>query len=157
MAHIPVSARQGVPILEGEEIVPLELLAGIELATSRQAGLRLKNSREEVLVVGYDVPAQKIFVDRRAAGPAWFDPGFGRHIQAAPLEVGSGVLDLQMFVDKSSVEVFAGQGSIVLTDQFFFCAEVSEIEVYSLDGRAHIDYLDSWKCASIWRSLEKNS
>ena len=147
--EVPLSSDWTIPILCGLDGTPLEINAEIKPAAASQIGMNFKTKEDDIVIVGYDVPAQKLFVDRRQAGNVDFESSFGRHIHAAPLALGSGAIHLQIFMDRSSVEVFAGGGSVVLTDLFFPSSGIDKVEVYAVNGNAQINHLDAWVLSSI--------
>ena len=95
-------------------------------------------------VVGYDVAKQELFIDRTKSGNTTFHSDFpGRH--AAPLKPGpDGKIKLHVLVDRYSVEAFANDGAVTITDLIFPKPESRGVQVYS-DGGAVEYTLDLWK------------
>ena len=60
----------------------------------------------------------QLYVDRTRSGDVGFDPTFPG-VQRAPLPAKDGVVHLRILVDWSSVEVFAQDGRLLITDQVF--------------------------------------
>jgi sucrose-6-phosphate hydrolase SacC (GH32 family) len=84
-----------------------------------------------------------LFIDRSQCSKTEFSPAFsGVHL--APLEPENGVIRLHIFVDRASVEVFANDGRVVLTDQIFPCGENSGLEIFSDGGEATLDSLEMY-------------
>jgi sucrose-6-phosphate hydrolase SacC (GH32 family) len=77
-----------------------------------------------------------LFVDRSRSGDTGFDAKFpGRH--AAPLDLTvTKAVKLDIFVDRCSVEVFANDGEVVISDLIFPSPASQEIELYSKGGKA---------------------
>ncbi|MDQ1301730.1 MAG: fructan beta-fructosidase [Chloroflexota bacterium] len=122
----------------------LEILADFRLGTASEVGLRVRVGADEATVVGYDVAAQEIFVDRTRSGDASFSADFpDRH--TAPLPAETGRVRLRIFVDRCSVEVFGGAGQAVLTDLIFPAPASRGLEVYSTGGEAFVERLDIWQ------------
>ena len=68
--------------------------------------------------IGYDAVKNELYVDRTRAGNTSFSPKFpGRY--TAPLKLNGRPLELDVFVDRMSVEVFAMNGEIVFTSLVF--------------------------------------
>ncbi|MDO3408292.1 GH32 C-terminal domain-containing protein [Saccharibacillus sp. CPCC 101409] len=84
-------------------------------------------------LIGVDAAANTLYVDRTRSGVSDFHELFaGRH--TAPLhdpvaESAGGALELRIFVDRSSVEVFAGDGKAAVTDLIFPRAGANGISV----------------------------
>jgi fructan beta-fructosidase len=94
-------------------------------------------------VIGIDPRAGQLFVDRTRSGQAGFPPQFaGRH--AAPLAIENGRVRLHVFVDWSSIEVFAANGEVVITDQIFPAPESGGVALYARGGAARLVSLDAW-------------
>ena len=78
-----------------------------------------------------------------------FDPTFAG-LQTAPLALNHGTLRLHILVDSSSVEVFADQGQVVLTDQIFPDAGSTGVSAFAQGGSAKLDDIEAWHLRSIW-------
>ena len=84
------------------------------------------------------------------SGNVAFSPSFPS-MEFAPLQLDrNGRVHLRIIVDRSSVEVFANDGRIAITDQVFPDAESDKIQVFSTGGRAQLDQLEIWQLKSIW-------
>jgi sucrose-6-phosphate hydrolase SacC (GH32 family) len=79
-----------------------------------------------------------------------FDNNFGRHIHAAPLQLEYSTLQLHIFIDRSSIEVFGNGGIVVITDLIFPNEKINEAAFYTLNGNAKILKLDAWELESIY-------
>ncbi|MGF7214598.1 fructan beta-fructosidase [Spirosoma lacussanchae] len=79
-----------------------------------------KNSQDETeaTAIGYDPVRQQLFLDRSRSGQTGFNNDFpGRF--TAPLKPQNGRVTLQVWVDRSSVEIFANDGQVTMTNQIF--------------------------------------
>ena len=132
--------------IEGEA---LELIAEFEVGTADSFGLKVRTGDGEETLVGYDVAAGEVFVDRMRSGDAGFHPEFAaRH--SGPLDVRDGRVRLHVFVDWSSLEVFGGRGQTTLTDQIFPASESDGVALFSEGGSARLVSLDVWDLVSAW-------
>jgi fructan beta-fructosidase len=130
----------------------LEILAEFEAGTAAELGLKVRVGRQEETVIGIDPRAGQLFVDRTRSGDVGFHPAFtGR--QVAPLPIENGRVRLHVFVDWSSIEVFAGQGEVVITDQIFPAPESDGVALYARGGTARLASLDAWPLDSIWPNV----
>jgi len=89
-----------------------------EAGTASEFGLKVRTGDGEETVIGIDPKAGQLIVDRTRSGQTGFHKEFGGR-QTAPLLVEHGRVRLRIFVDWSSVEVFSGDGQVVITDQIF--------------------------------------
>ncbi len=95
--------------------------------------------------VGYDAITHELYVERDAVE---FSIEFGgRHSRTVALE--NGILELRIFIDACSVEVFAAAGACVITDLLMRPLEPSEFALTSSGGALRIVKLDAW-------TLERN-
>jgi fructan beta-fructosidase len=138
-------ARQGIAG------TALEIVAEFEAGTAAELGLKVRTGEQEETVIGVDPRAGQLFVDRTRSGQVRFHPEFsGRH--TAPLPVENGRVSLHVFVDSSSVEVFAANGEVVVTDQIFPAPESVGVTLYARGGTARLVSLDAWPLDPIWRT-----
>lgn len=92
-------------------------------ATKTGVGVRVKKEeapkgKGDETVIGYDPSRQQVYVDRSRSGNVSFKKEFpGRF--TAPLKPQNGRISLQIWVDRSSVEVFGNDGEVTLTNQIF--------------------------------------
>ncbi|MCY9691397.1 glycoside hydrolase family 32 protein [Paenibacillus alginolyticus] len=123
--------------------------AEFELQTAAEFGLKVRTSNFSETVVGYEMEKQEIFVDRSRSGEVSFHADFsGRH--AVKAETSDGRLKLQIWVDTSSIEVFAGEGEAVITDLIFPGEEEQGLEIYALHGTVKLISLNITPLKSIW-------
>jgi fructan beta-fructosidase len=128
----------------------IELVANFAVGDAREVGLEVRCGGEQATRVGYDVRQQRVFVDRTKSGKVDFHPSFaGRH--GGPLKLlEGGRIKLHVFVDRSSVEVFANDGETVLTELVFPDLSSGVVRVYAEGGAAKLISLDGWQLRSIW-------
>jgi len=113
----------------------LALVAEIEPGTARRCGLRVRVGSGNATVVGYDAAAGCVFVDRTRSGTTGFSDAFAG-VHRAPYSLPGGLLRLEVYVDSASVEVFAGEGDAVLTDQIFPDPAGTGVELFAEAGGA---------------------
>lgn len=90
--------------------------------------------------VGYEAGTHELYVQRDAED---FSADFGgRHSRVVQLE--GGILELRIFLDASSVEVFADGGACVITDLLMRAIDPSEFALTSSGGVLRIVQMDVW-------------
>ncbi|MDP8980309.1 MAG: glycoside hydrolase family 32 protein [Acidobacteriota bacterium] len=143
----PVLRRSGQLDLRNHAKVnaPYELRATVHLGAAEEVGWKLFGSAGQATIVGYDVKRQELFVDRTHSGVVDFSGQFPART-VARLEA-RGSLEVDIVVDRSSVEVFAQQGRVAMTNLVFPLAGSSGVEFYSRGGKA----VATWKLESIGR------
>ena len=134
---------------EGVSGQTLEIVAEFEPQTADTVGLVVRSGGEEETVVGYDAVNRTVFVDRSTAGEADFHEGFASR-NAAPLPLLDGRVKLHVFVDRSSVEVFANDGLRTLTHRIFPDSASSGVSLMARGGEAQLVELTTWPLKSVW-------
>nr|WP_232331384.1 GH32 C-terminal domain-containing protein [Agromyces laixinhei] len=82
-------------------------------------GLSVLGDDEASTRIGYDAAEGRLFVDRSDSGNTGFHPAFASY-DDAPVELDeTGRVAITVYVDRSSVEVFTGDGRTTITDQAF--------------------------------------
>ena len=120
-----------------------EIIATMSPGDAREFGLQVRVGPHERTIIGYEVASQRIFIDRSQSGRVDFNERFpGR--QRAPLVLGARPLRLRVLLDRSSVEVFAGDGERVLSDQIFPAGGSLGLRAYARGGTAVIEQADLW-------------
>lgn len=105
-----------------------------------RVGLHVRVGDGQRTTVWVEPATGTVGLDRRRSGEVDFHPGFAAE-HTAPLPAGDGPLRLEVVVDVSSVEVFAGDGEVVLTDQVFPDPASTGLVLHAEDGEAHIRHL----------------
>lgn len=97
----------------------LQLNLGAENQPSFE--LTFSNDNGERLLIGFDAAEQHYFIDRRDSGPNTFSSDFSMRATAPKIDAGQGT-DITLYFDTCSVELFAGNGTTVMTSLFFSSA-----------------------------------
>ncbi|APX01733.1 glycosyl hydrolase family 32 [Arthrobacter sp. QXT-31] len=114
--------------------------------SASKAGITVLGNGGKSTVIGYDKAAGELYVDRSNSGSTDFHPLFAS-VEAAPVTVdGSGNVTLRIYVDRSSVEVFAQNGLRTITDQVFpeqaaFQQDANQVALFAEGGTARLKSL----------------
>ena len=127
---------------------PFEIRATMGLGAADEIGWKLLGSDGTATTVGYDIKRQELFVDRMHSGAVDFSPDFPTRTSVR-LAV-SGSLQLDILVDRSSVEVFAQRGQVAMTNLMFPPGGTRTAEFYSRGGKPGPITGDIWSLDSIW-------
>ncbi|MDQ6420303.1 glycoside hydrolase family 32 protein [Paenibacillus sp. LHD-117] len=134
----------GVAGVAGQQ---LELIARIRPGDASEVGLRFFASAdgEAYAEIVYDVAGGKLSMDRSRAGAG--DGG----VSVAPLSLLSdGTIELRLYLDRSSAELFANDGRIAMTNRIYGKADQTGISFVARGGEAELVSLDSWRLNGIW-------
>ncbi|NAZ82387.1 glycoside hydrolase family 32 protein [Kineococcus sp. R8] len=128
----------------------LEIRAEFDLGTARRFGLRVREGSGGWTAVGYDADRQEVFLDRRRSGQVSFSSTFPAQ-HSAPLTAEDGRVSLVVHVDRSSVEVYGGDGRAVITDKIFPLAGSDGVALFAEGGDVTLRSLQVSPLRSIWR------
>jgi fructan beta-fructosidase len=106
---------------------------------------QLKDKRNKTIaetIVGYDVTKHQIYVDRSHSGKGKINENKSRQI--IELENENDKINLQILVDKSSLEVFVNNGEKVLTTHIYPDEGADQLAAFSFGGKAMISSLTIW-------------
>jgi sucrose-6-phosphate hydrolase SacC (GH32 family) len=123
-----------------------QLLSTVDLGKAAEAGWKVLAHDGTYTLVGYDKQKGVVYVDRTHSGTVQLNNDFPARTEA-PLKL-SGPLNLDLVIDRDSVELFANRGSITMTNLVFPNPGATTIEFYSKGGRtgkvsAHLTELKS--------------
>jgi fructan beta-fructosidase len=127
----------------------VEIEAELAPGNAAEMGFRVRKGGAQETLVGISRGQKSVFIDRNKAGElSYSKEAAGRH--SGQIQQTSSV-NLQIFVDRSSVEVFANDGEVTLTDRIYPLRHSEGIELYSLNGNGKVESLSIWKLASVWK------
>ena len=95
-----------------------EILLDINPRKSDKVTLTLKNDAGEEVVMVYDTEASTLSFDRCQSGIVDFSQDFPA-VTVAPTFTGGKEMGLRLFIDRSSIEVFEGDGKFAMTNLVF--------------------------------------
>lgn len=110
--------------------------------------LVLSNDLNEKVIIGYDKSNNNFYIDRTESGKVDFEKSFaGKHTVQRFLKADAA--DLALYIDVSSVELFADDGLSVMTEIFFPNKPYDHVEIQSAEG-VFIKKMDFTSLKSIW-------
>src|SRR5580700_5656119 len=125
-----------------------EIEAEIDSGTASEIGFRLRKGDGVETLVGVVPATNTLFVDRTKSGDVYFNENFPGRYSTALHDTKR--VKLHIFVDRSSVEVFANDGEKVMTDRIYPPQECAGIEIYSTGGVGKVVSLAIWQLLSVW-------
>ena len=155
-------AGRATHVTAADSVVPLpvagrtlDLTAHLTAGTASRFGLRVRSGTgadgaPQYTEIGYDRHEQQLYVDRTRSGLTDFSSSFPR-IDRAALPLVNGGITLHVLIDRSSVEVYADQGQVTLTDQVFPDPTSTGVDLFADEGTATLDSVQAWKLSSVWR------
>jgi sucrose-6-phosphate hydrolase SacC (GH32 family) len=131
-----------------EVAVPYELDLNFGHPTHPIFGVRLFSDKTHWTEVGFDTHKDQFYVDRTHSG-AMVDKDFTGKTEA-PL-VRSRPYDLKLIVDRSSVEAYAQNGTIAMTDLIYPLSASSVIQIFPIAANSPKLPAHGWELKTIWR------
>ena len=127
-----------------------ELQTSITLGDAQKIEWKLLASDGAWTTVGYDRAKGEIYLDRTRSGNVAFSKDFPGRI-TAPLTLPAGVLKLRIIVDRSTLEVFAQDGLVAMTDLTYPPAGANNIEFTTEGPAPKRTEVELWPLTSAWR------
>ncbi len=121
------------------------------VTSSRDMMITLKNEQGEQLLLEMDSSEKLCTLDRTQSGLTDFEETFG-NIQQMPLDnLPEGEIEIRIFMDASSVEVFINKGQYVMTSQIFPTNSYTDLEIKNMGKAASkIRDLKVHKVTGVW-------
>lgn len=139
--------------------VPAEIISRFTLKENSQFGkasefgFAFSNSKGEEKVITYNTAEQKLVINRKKSGLTEFSEKFPV-LQDAPLK-SDGSLNLHIFVDKASVEIYADNGERVMSSIMFPSEDYNQNKAFTIAGNVYIESMEIYELNSIWATPQK--
>ena len=133
----------------------LDIRATLRPGSASRVGLKvLTNANGDETVIGYDVAAGMLSIDRTKSGAAAAELANFPGVHSAPVTLRDGRLNLRILVDRSLVEVFAQGGERTIADQVYPTPGSDGLQVFATGGSATLETLDIRDLRTTWGALE---
>ncbi|MGG1679530.1 glycoside hydrolase family 32 protein [Neobacillus sp. NRS-1170] len=121
-----------------------EIIAEFEFEGEKDFGIKVFKSDKKETEIGYNVEKEEMYIDRRNSGETSFN-GFFSSIDRAAVKALNHRIKFHVFVDRSSIEVFANNGEITITSLIFPDSSSKGIELFSKGGNVKLLSLDIYR------------
>ena len=147
-----LAARGVVPLSDivGFAPAPAEVEMAFEVGPDSDVGIELSNARGERYRVGYRAGDDVFYSDRTEAGDHAFSDAFADDVHEAPRQARGDTVRLRVFFDVASMELFADDGTTVMTEIFFPSEPFSRLAIYGEGGPATLVEGRAWRLEGIW-------
>jgi fructan beta-fructosidase len=140
----------GVNLLADMRGDTLDIVASFRPGSGSQFGFKVRMGTGEQTLIGYSTQTSRIFIDRAQSGLSDFNDTFAtRH--EAPLPLENDTLTLRILLDRTSIEVFANDGEVVISDLIFPNVSSQGIELYTNEGETTLNSLDIYQMRTAWK------
>ena len=143
--------------LRGERVAVHEAIDGtghqfqfsslVPLGTAQEAGWKILAKDGTFTSVGFDRRKGVVFVERTHSGEVGFAKDFPARTEA-PLKLNENSLRLNIVVDRNSLEVFADDGRVTMTNLVFGPADADRLEFFANGGKAGVVSGSLWRLKS---------
>lgn len=138
------------PPLQSPQRAEWEIEIEITDAATEKLFLQFSNSSDEVYRIGFNIKNNQYFSDRTKAGNHSFSEKFGTSVHTAPRLLKSKRIKLHLFVDASSVELFADDGTVCMTELIFPSTPFNKAELVSEGGAVKLISATCYSLKKIW-------
>lgn len=118
-------------------------------SSAEQVGLTLHSDAGDQTIITYDIATGKLTLDASQSGK----PQDG--VRTAPLQH-DGQLTLRIFVDRSSIEIFANDGLATLTSRIYPTGTMASLELTTVGGNAVVQEWTCWSLNDVWNGDQAN-
>ncbi|OLP66250.1 Sucrose-6-phosphate hydrolase [Bacillus pumilus] len=127
-----------------EDLLEIKAVFDLTNCHSQSVGLRVRGMNKEETVLTYHLNKQKLTIDCSKSGKV--EDGVRNTILRTNEE-----LSLRIFIDRSSIEVFANEGQTTMTSRIYPTEDRLGIELFANSGDVAVKELTYWKLKDIWK------
>jgi len=128
-----------------------ELILNFDLTASgsEEFGLIFSNQLDERLVAGFNKKENRFYIDRSKCGMTGFSPVFADRNYAPRISADS-TMNIRLYLDHGSLEMFADDGAEVMTSTFFPNTNLNKVSLFTTGGNLKTDSFTIWDLKSSW-------
>jgi beta-fructofuranosidase len=127
-----------------EDLLEIKAVFDLTNCNAQSVGIRIRGINQEETVLTYHLDKQTLKLDCSKSGKV--EDGVRNTILRANQE-----LSLRIFLDRSSIEVFANEGQATMTSRIYPTEDRLGIEVFADIEDVRIKELTYWKLKDIWK------
>ncbi|KRE69099.1 glycoside hydrolase family 32 protein [Arthrobacter sp. Soil762] len=139
LAHTEIA--DGTHTLDGAAGSVQRIDVTLRPGSATEFGLIVRGNGAQGTRIGIRPVEGTLVVDRRDSGQTSFHETFAS-IDTAPIRAIDGDYKLTIFVDRCSIEIFAQDGQVTMTELIFPAPTSTDVALYSIGGTATIDSLN---------------
>lgn len=147
----PSKEINGLSVVKDGVKFPLELNLTFENSKDlpESFGIVLSNTKKEKVKIGYDSIKKAFFVDNTQNG--WQSPNKDfAVISYAPFDLKNRKVNMRIFIDRSSIELFTENDEVVFTNQVFPTETYTKLEAFSEKGKVTLNSAELISLKRIW-------
>ncbi|MGL5693720.1 MAG: glycoside hydrolase family 32 protein, partial [Peptostreptococcaceae bacterium] len=115
--------------------IHFEIEANIDLnkTTSKEFSFELRSLNDKKTVITFDLENKKLIFDRNASD------GYNEGVRSCDIELNRDILDIRIFSDTSSIEVYTNDYKTVMTSNIYMVDGDFKTKIVSKDGELYIN------------------
>ncbi|MET1173441.1 glycoside hydrolase family 32 protein [Paenibacillus amylolyticus] len=148
-----ITIKPDMNVLSAVSATKMEIIAEFEIGNAIEFGFKVRksSSSNQETVIGYNVLNEELFVDRTKSNAVDFHPDFATK-HKAPMKPEHRRIQLSIYVDWSSVEIFGNNGTTIISDTIFPDLGSRGLELYAIGGELKVVSLQINDLVSIWEN-----
>lgn len=129
-----------------EALLELHVEFSLRDVTADTFGIKLRRSEDgtEETIIHFSPKTQRLTLDRTKSGMGVDG------VRTAEVDVEGDVLRLRIFLDRSSIEVFANDGTTVMTSRIYPDPSSVGVSFYAEGGSVNVESCNVWRLADVW-------
>ncbi|MDR1555974.1 MAG: glycoside hydrolase family 32 protein [Tannerellaceae bacterium] len=128
-----------------------------QLGFAERFGIKIRNKKGESILAGYDAYHQQFYIDHASHSTIDIFPGTRSVAQVPGQDINeSETFDMRIILDATSIELFAMDGNIVITNSFYPSSDFNVMEIYAENGKVHVESISVTQLKSIWEGCNSN-
>ena len=122
----------------------------LKKTTATSFGMKFENDLGEYFTIKFNIKEGKMYVDRTNSGNKEFSEKFYNSIHSAPISFDKEEMDLRLFMDAASAEIFIDNGALNFTSIFFPTKKFDKITLLVENGTLNLNKSTIYPLNSIW-------
>ena len=139
---------QNINPMRSEIIANFQLKNDSQIGIAEEFGIKFSNEEDETFKIAYSSSSNTFYTDRFKGGVNSFSDNFASK-SISRYNPGEEV-EIRLYVDVASVEVFVDGGKLVFTDIVFPSQPYNNVELFSTNGSVELSKAQIWSLTSIW-------
>ncbi|MGG4468550.1 glycoside hydrolase family 32 protein [Paenibacillus alvei] len=125
------------------DLMELKLDIDLTKTAAQTVGVKIRGINQEETLIKYETKEQKLVLDVSKAGKS--EDG----VRGTTLKADT-QLSLRVFIDRSSIEVFANDGQVTMTSRIYPNEAILGFELFAENGAAEVIDFTYWELKDIW-------
>ncbi len=149
----------GQMMVDGQELLggafdPLQaeydFAINLKESNATSFGIKFENEIGEFFVIKFDEDKGKMYVDRTQSNKSKFSEEFYKKVHSAPVDFDKDLLNVRLFMDAASCEIFLDEGAINFTSIYFPSEKFNKVSLFTDNGPLKLADSKVYPLKGIW-------